>query len=144
MSLRTDMKTDNERCPICGGPITKETRVGHLNMGDQPHGHLYEGFCESCQIVVKRNIFGKQDTGWFSSSVNSQDVVGELSQEEVNQVEKLLTKYPTLLTQWQEFIAQKREADIVCRFKEKDFQYTGLTIKRGNHFIGQFLVFRNL
>ena len=135
---------DNGICPICGGPVTKEIWVGHVNMGLQPHRHLYKAFCKSCQIVLERTIVGEQDTGWFSSSVDKQDIVGELSNEEIIQVEKLLAKYPTLLTQWQEFIAQKREPDLVCRFKKKDSPYTGLTIKRGDHLIGQFSVFRNL
>ena len=135
---------DKATCPICGGPVTKETWVGHVNTGEQPHEHFYEAFCESCEIVLERKIAGKLDTGWFSSSVSEQDIIAELSHEEIIQVEKLLAKYPTLLTRWQEFIAQKREADIVCRFKEKDSQYTGLTIKRQNHLIGRFSVFRNL
>ena len=138
------MTTDDGSCPICGGSITKETWVGHVNTGEQAHGHFYKAFCESCQIVLERKIIGKQDTGWFSSSVDKQDIVAELSYEEIAQVTKILAKYPNLLTQWQEFIAQKREADVVCRFKQEDSQYTGLTIKRGNHLIGRFSVFRNL
>src|SRR5687768_12654587 len=112
------MTTNNGTCPICGGPVTKETWIGHVNMGEQAHEHLYKAFCESCQIVVERKIAGKQDTGWFSSSVDKQSIVGELTHEEVSQIEKLLAKYPNLLTQWQEFISQKREADVVCRFQE--------------------------
>ena len=135
---------DNGTCPICGGPVTKETWAGHLNMGEQAHEHLYKAFCESCQIVLERKVVGKQDTGWFSSSVDKQSIVGELSHVEVAQIEKILAKYPNLLTQWKEFISQKREADIVCRFKEKDSVYTGLTIRRGNHLIGRFWLFRNL
>lgn len=135
---------NNGTCPICEGPITKETWASHVNMGEQAHGHLYKAFCASCQIVLSRKITGKQDTGWFSSTVYEQDIIGELSHEEIAQVEKTLTKYPSLLTQWQEFIAQKREADVVCRFKEQDSPYTGLTIKRGNNLIGRFGVSRNL
>ena len=138
------MTTDNGSCPICAGQVTRETWVGHVNMGEQAHVHLYKAFCESCQIIVERKIIGKQDTGWLSSAVDKQDVVDELSHEEVGQVEKSLTRYPKLLIKWKEFIAQKRETDIVCRFKEKDALYTGLTIKRGNHLIGRFSVFRNL
>ena len=138
------MTTDNGACPICGGQITREAWVGHVNMGQQAHGHLYQAFCESCQIVVERKIVGKQDTGWLSSSVDIRDIVGELSDEEVSQVEKVLAGYSNLLTKWKEFMAQKQETDIVCRFKEKDSPYTGLTIKRGNHLIGRFWVFRNL
>jgi len=119
-------------------------RVGHVNTGEKAHGHLFKAFCDSCQIVVQQAAFGAQDTGWVSSSVDKQDIVGELSREEVVQVEKSLAKYPTLLTQWREFIAQKQETDIVCRFKQKDLPYTGLTIKRGDYLIGQFWVFRNL
>ena len=135
---------NNGTCPICGGPVTKEEWVGHVNTGMNAHVHHYEAFCESCQIMLKRTIAGKQDTGWRSSSVDNQDIVGELSGDEVAQVEMILAKYPTLLAKWQEFIAQKRETDLVCRFKEEDAPYTGLTIKRGNHLIGRFWVFRNL
>jgi hypothetical protein len=137
------MITDGGTCPICGGPVTKATRVGHFNSGMQAHVHQFKAFCESCQIVLERTT-AKQDTGWFSSSVDQQDVVGELSREEVAQVEKVLARYPILLSQWREFIAQKQETDVVCRFKEKDSPYTGLTIKRGNHLIGRFWVSRNL
>jgi hypothetical protein len=144
ISLEVSMKSDSGKCPICGGQITREAWVGHVNTAQQAHEHLYKAFCEACQIVVERKIFGKQDTGWFSSSVNEQDIVGELSQEEVTQVEQILARYPNLLTKWKEFIAQKQNTDIVCRVKEKDSPYTGLTIKRGNHLIGRFWVFRNL
>ena len=143
-SLGNNMLTENGTCPICGGSITKETWAGHVNKGAHAHVHLYEAFCESCQIALERKIAGKQDTGWLSSSVDKQDIVGELSHEEVAQVEKLLATYPTLLTQWKKIIAQKQETDIVCRFKEKDSPYAGLTIKRENHLIGRFWVFRNL
>jgi hypothetical protein len=138
------MSSDNKRCPICGGQVTQETWAGHVNMGEQAHEHLYKAFCETCQIALERKIVGKQDTGWFSSSVNQQDIVAELSREEVAEVEKLLSRYPKLLTEWREFIAQRRETDIVCRFKQKDLLYTGLTIKREDHLIGRFWVFRNL
>src|SRR5690242_10875722 len=111
------MTLDNGNCPICGNPITRATWVGHINTGEQPHGHVYQAFCESCQIVVQRNVVGKEDSGWLSSSVDKQNIVGELSQEEVAQVEKMLAMYPHLLTRWQEFISQKQGADIVCRFK---------------------------
>ena len=134
----------NGACPICGGPVTKKTWVGHTNRGEQAHVHLYEAFCESCQIVLKRNIAGKQNTGWFASSVNLQDIVGVLADEEISMVENLLAGYPTLFAKWQEFIAQKQDNDLLCRFKENDSQYTGLTIKRGNHLIGRFEVWRNL
>jgi hypothetical protein len=135
---------DSGECPICGGPVIKETWIGHANMGMQPHRHLYKAFCESCQIVLERAITGNQDTGWISSSVDKQDIVGELSNEDIKQVERVLTKYPNLLAQWQEFIAQKRETDLVCRFQEEDAPYTGFTIKRGDHLIGRFGMFRNL
>ncbi|MBC7877591.1 MAG: hypothetical protein H7Y59_10510 [Anaerolineales bacterium] len=138
------MASDKMTCPICAGQITKEIRIGHLNKGEQAHGYLYKAFCESCQIMVERNIFGKQDTGWFSSSVDKKNIIGELLDEELVQIEKMLIKYPRLLIQWREFIAQKRETDVVCRFKEKDLPYTGLTIKRGDYLIGRFWVFRNL
>ena len=134
----------NGACPVCGGPVTKETWVGHFNRGEQAHVQLYEAFCESCQIVLKRNIAGEQDTGWLASSVDLQDIVSELSHEEISKVENLLARYPTLFAKWEEFIAQKRETDIVCRFKQNDSQYTGLTIKRGSHLIGRFEVWRNL
>ena len=138
------MLTENGTCPICGGPITKEMWVGHVNKGEQAHIHLYEAFCESCQIALERTIVGKQDTGWLSSSVDKQDIVGELSHEEIEQVEKMLANYPELLNRWREFISQKQETDAVCRFKEKDSQHTGLTIKRRNYLIGRFWIFRNL
>jgi len=138
------MITDNGICPICEGPVTKATRVDHFNIDAQAHVHQFKAFCASCQIILERTIAGKQDTGWFSSSVDQQDVVSELSREEVAQVEKLLARSPTLLNQWREFIAQKQETDIVCRFQEQDSPYTGLTIKRGNYLIGRFWVFRNL
>lgn len=134
----------NELCPICGGPVTQETWVGHVNTGVQSHRHVQKAFCESCQIVLERIIAGTQDTGWFSSSVDGQNLIGELSDEEVAQVAKRLGNYPTLLAQWQEFIVQKRETDVVCRFTERDSPYTGLTIKRGNHLIGRFSIFGNL
>src|SRR5215216_8054774 len=134
----------NKLCPICGGSVTKETWVGHANTGLQPHRHLHKAFCESCQIVLERIIAGKQDTGWFSSSVDEKNIIGELSDEEVAQVQKILGNYPTLLADWQEFIVQKRETDVVCRFKEKDSPYTGLTIKRGAHLIGRCSIWRNL
>jgi len=134
----------NGACPICGGPVTKETRVSHLNVRDQAHVHLYEAFCESCQIMLKRNIAGEHDTGWFASSVDLQDIIGELSHEEISKVANLLARYPTLFAKWQEFIAQKRETDIVCRFKQNDSTYTGLTIKRGSRLIGRFEVWRSL
>ena len=132
------------KCPICGGQVTKEEWVGHFNTGIEPHLHSYEAFCESCQIVLTRTISGKQDTGWRSSFVDIRDIVGELSSEEVAQVEIILAQYPILLANWQKFITQKRGTDIVCRFKEKDVPYTGLTIKRGDHLIGRFWVFHNL
>ena len=94
--------------------------------------------------MLKRNIAGEQDTGWFASSVNLQDIIGELSYEEISKVENLLAGYPTLFAKWHEFLAQKRETDILCRFKQSDSRYTGLTIKRGSHLIGRFEVWRNL
>jgi hypothetical protein len=136
------MAMNNGICPICGGLVTKETQVDHVNMGFQVHRHLYKAsytaFCESCQIVLERNIVGMQDTGWVSSSVAKRDIVAELSDEEVAQAEKSVAHYPNLLTQWQEFIAQKRETDVVCRFQEADSPYEGFTIKRGHHLIGRF------
>ena len=139
------MAMDHGTCPICGEPVTKETLVGHFNMGLlQPHRHLYQAFCESCRIALERTVAGEEDSGWVSSSVDRQDIVGELSAAEITKVEKILAPYPVLLAQWQEFIDQKRETDLVCRFKKRDSVYTGLTIKRGNHLIGQFSVFRNL
>jgi len=131
-------------CPICGGPVTNETSVGHINTGLQPHHHQLKAFCEACQIVLERMIAGRRDTGWLSSSVSEQDVIGDLSEEEVAQVENLLGNYPALLRQWHEFIGQKRATDVVCRFKEQDSPYTGLTLKRANYLIGRFSVSRNL
>lgn len=71
-------------------------------------------------------------------------IIKELSQQEVAHVAQILASYPTLLSEWEEFIAQKRESDIVCRFKEKGLPVTGLTIKRGSHLIGRFTIFGNL
>jgi hypothetical protein len=144
MNAKDNMTTDNTQCPICGGPISNETWIGHINMGEHAHGHFYKAFCESCRIVVERKIVGKQDTGWLSSSVHEEEIIEELSQQEVAQVEKILAQYPTLSSQWEEFITQKRDTDIVCRFKEKDLSFTGLTIKRERHLIGRFTVFGNL
>jgi hypothetical protein len=138
------MAMEEGTCPICEHPVTRGSWVGHVNMGLQPHRHLYQAFCESCQIVLERIVVGGEDTGWFSNSVDLQDIVGELSDADVQGVEKMLAKSPTLLAQWQAFIVQKRHTDLVCRFKRDDSPYTGLTIKRGDHLIGQFSLFQNL
>jgi hypothetical protein len=144
MRVRDNMTIDNALCPICGGPITNEAWAGHFNLGEYAHEHAYQAFCVSCQIVVERKIAGKEDTGWYSSSVHEEDIIAELSPPEVAHIAEILAPYPTLLSQWETFIAQRRETDLVCRFKEKDLPVTGLTIKRGSHLIGRFTVFGNL
>jgi hypothetical protein len=143
--LKRKKTPDKTKCPICGGQITRERWAGHANMGELPHGHFFEAWCESCHIVLYRDIFGKHDTGWLSSKVNRQDVVGELSQEELDCIDKKLARDSSIYyAEWKEFIVQKQETDLVCRFKKKDYPYTGLTIKRGDYLIGSFLVFENL
>ena len=127
-----------ESCPICKGAVPNGKSYLHINISNGPHGRGYETYCDNCHVRLRRIIFGEEDGKWSCGCPLLNALVREVDSEELIQIENTVSLYSGIMKHWKKFLEQRGPTDSVWRFRVDDSGEHGLTIRRGDHLIGDF------
>lgn len=129
------MKTPDIDCPICGGEISNISRPFHASVklasGERVSRYGWTGFCQKCEIPLKRTSQKKHyDTGWFSTMVQLDSRIKLIGEKEIEIASAQFLKYSKLLERWNTFLKYKKKSDEIYLYLEEETNKTGFLIVR--------------
>lgn len=144
-------------CVICNCQlINKEQtlRARMRNKDGKPVADriVYKAWCPNCEIYLRKSTLGHKAGFWVTSDVREFELICEIPNNEFLNIKTEIEKYIKTdkgrirQEKWNEFISVKKENDYIYSYSQNDNLHTikGYVIKRGIHFISQFISEINL
>ena len=103
-------------CPLCGGAITDQMRIGHWREYSGAGGLWYEGRCRACDVDFHLTSPGRSSTvdpppGWYLDAPEVDWLREPLNWEEVAEFGKRVMDSPRFSEKWQRFLLRARAED---------------------------------
>lgn len=96
-------------------------------------------WCPQCQIKLTRLTRGREETEWQTPQIDNTAIIEYLDDKQLDEVTKKLSRYPALSKRWEEeFLAIKRQSDVVGRYENSGEGNTALAVLRENIVMATF------
>lgn len=136
-------------CPHCNQNVSYKKSFAHNRAVDIQRKFkteiiTYKGWCSNCQIELLKKVEGSKESKWYSAKLDLDELAPAISESEIKQIERKLSRYVKKHFRWKTFLTYKKPNDTLHRLLYPNGVQKSIAIVRNDMIIAEYSVFIEL